>query len=151
MPNFGMLPYSAVLDARTVTAPTTSSTLTLPPASSYRIIVQVGTVSGTSPTLVVALCTSFDGGVTYNEIITTSTLSTSGQGWQLLVRPYLGIGDAATGQATALLGTANLAAATYNNGPIDPRYVQLRYITGGTSVSFAVNVGIISVPQDLSD
>src|SRR5947207_15665741 len=125
MPNFGMLPLgSTLLGLATVTTNGTSAALTLPPASSYRFIVQVQTVSGTTPTLVVALATSADAGTTYNEIISTTTLSTSGAGDQLLIRPYLGIGDVATRAAVSLLGTADLAAAVVNNGPIIPGFIK---------------------------
>lgn len=152
MPNFGMFPQTTtLLAAATYTTSTTSSALTLPPASSYRLIVQLNTVSGTSPTMVVGLATSFDGGTTYSTVLTTSTMSTTGQGQQLLIRPYLGIGDAATNAATSLLGTADLAAAVVNNGPINPQFVKLRMVLGGTSPSFSATVGVIAVPQDMSD
>ena len=153
MPNFGQFPQQSTLLAQT-TITTTSTQATanpLPPASSYRIICQVNTVSGTSPTLVMALVTSFDGGTTYNQVCTTSTMTTSGQGQQLLIRPYLGIGDAATNAATALQGSVNLAAGVVNNGPLNPQNFYLAFTAGGTSPSFSVKVGVIAVPQDLSD
>lgn len=150
MPNFGMLPLgSTLLGLATVTTNGTSSALTLPPSSSYRFIVQVQTVSGTTPTLVVALATSADAGTTYNEIISTTTLSTSGAGDQLLIRPYLGSGEVATRAAVSLLGTADLAAAVVTNGPIVPGYIKLRWVISGTLPSFAFQVQYISVPQDL--
>jgi len=152
MPNFGMFPQTQTLIASTAyTASTTSAALTLPSASSYRIVIALNTVSGTSPTMVVALATSFDGGTTYVEVCSTSTMSTSGNGQQLLIRPYLGIGDAATNAACSLLGTADLAAAVVNNGPINPQYVKLRFILGGTSPSFTATVAVFAVPQDMAD
>lgn len=153
MPNFGVLPQQVTLfGPTTVTTSTTTANLALPPASSYRFICQVNTVSGTSPTMVMAICTSFDNGTTYNEVVSTSTMTTTGQGQQLLIRPYLGIGDAATQAATSLLGVADLAASVVNNGPLNPQFIELRLILGGTSPSFgAVKIGVIAVPQDLSD
>lgn len=153
MPNFGMLPQQQTLLAlATVTTTGSSSAIALPPASSYRLMVEVQTVSGTSPTLVVGLATSFNGGTTYDEILTTTTLSTTNTGDQLLIRPYLGIGDVATRAPMVLLGgSASLAAATVNNGPINPQNVKLFWTAGGTSPSFAFQVGLIAVPQDLSD
>lgn len=152
MPNFGLLPLSStLLSLATVTTSGTSAALTLPPSSSYRLIVQVQTVSGTTPTLVLALATSLDAGTTYNEIISTTTLSTSGAGDQLLIRPYLGIGDVATRAAVSLLGTADLAAGVVNNGPIVPGFIKLRWIISGTTPSFAFQVQYVSLPQDLSD
>ena len=152
MPNFGMPPQQMLLLAKgTVTTNGTSANLTLPPASSYRIICQVNTITGTTPTLVMILATSFDNGTTYNEILSSVTMSTCGS--QFTVRPYLGIGDAATCQNSVLLGAAtDLAAAVVNNGPINPGFIKLRFVVSGTSPSFgAVNVFVGAVPQDLSD
>lgn len=152
MPNFGMFPQTNTLLAlATQTQSGTSAALTMPPASSYRFIVQVQTVSGTSPTLVLAVATSFDGGTTYNEILSSTTLTTSGSGDQLLIRPYLGIGDVATRASTTLLGTADIAAAVVNNGPINPQLIKLRWIIGGTSPSLAFQVQYCALMQDLSD
>lgn len=154
MPNFGVLGQGQVLLATaTQTTSGTSAAITLPPASSYRFVVQVNTVSGTSPTMVVALACTADNGTTYNEFVTTTTLTTTGQGDQLMIRPYLGIGDAATRTATSLLGVADLAAATVNNGPFlaTNGSIKIRWVLGGTTPSFAFAVHLFSVPQDLSD
>jgi hypothetical protein len=158
MPNFGVLPQQqTVLALATVTTTGASATLTIPPASSYRVMVEVQTVSGTSPTLVVGIATSFNNGTTFDQIVTTTTLTTSSQGAQLLIRPYLGIGDAATSagmtiMASPFTGTpASLAAATVNNGPINPQFIKLTWLVAGTSPSFAFQVGLLAVPQDLSD
>lgn len=154
MPNFNMMPQQMTLLAlATQTTSGTSAVITnFPPASSYRIIVEVQTVSGTTPTLVVALATTCNSGTTFNEILTTTTMTTSGQGNQLLIRPYLGIGDAATQVATSLLGTADLAAGVVNNGPIAYLSgIKLRWIISGTLPSFAFQVLVVSVPQDLAD
>jgi hypothetical protein len=158
MPNFGMLPQQQTLLAvATQTTTGASAALTLPPASSYRIMVEVNTVSGTSPTLVVGVATSFNSGTSYDQILTTTTLTTSSQGAQLMIRPYLGIGDVATAQAMTLMASpftgtpATLAAATVNNGPINPQNIKITWVLGGTSPSFAFQVGVLAVPQDLSD
>jgi hypothetical protein len=153
MPNFGVFPLSNIpLGLATVTTTGSSAAITIPPSSSYRFMVQVQTVSGTTPTLVVALATSFDNGTTYNEFISTTTMTTSGQGQQILMRPYLGAGDVGTTGALSTLGTADLAAAVgVINGPIDPRFIKIRWVISGTSPSFAFQVGLIAVPQDLSD
>lgn len=153
MPNFGVFPQQTTLLAlATVTTTGSSSALTLPPASSYRLMVEMQTVSGTSPTLVIGVATSFNSGSTYDEILTTTTLTTTNQGAQMLIRPYLGIGDAATAQGMTLLGgAASLAAATVNNGPINPQNIKFFWTAGGTSPSFAFQIGLIAVPQDMSD
>jgi hypothetical protein len=143
---------TSIFNPGTLTASTTSGALTLPPASSYRIFCQVGTVSGTSPTMVVSFATSFDGGTTYNTFMSTTTISATGSYQQLIIRPYLGFGDTATSASSTLLGTTDLAANIINNGPIDPQHVKVRIVIGGTSPSFgSVNIGLIAIPQDLSD
>lgn len=152
MPNFGMPPQTVVLLAQqTITTNLTSAALNIPPSSSYRLIFEVQTVSGTSPTLVGILATSFDNGTNYEEVMSTSTMTTTGTGQQMLFRPYLGFGDTATTQAATLLGSADLAAALIANGPINPQFLKIRFVAGGTSPSFAVAVKYCSVPQDLSD
>lgn len=153
MPNFGLFPNGQTLLAlATQTTSGTSPNITLPLASSYRIMVEVQTVSGTTPTLVLILATSFNNGTTYDEILSTTTLNTTNTGAQLLIRPYLGIGDAATAQSMVTLGgSVDLAAATTNNGPINTQFVKLRWVMSGTTPSVAFQVGLISLPQDLSD
>ena len=152
MPNFGVLPLSSVLlGVATQTTNGSSANLVIPSASSYRLIVQVNTVSGTLPTLSVALSTSFDNGVTYTQILSSTTSTTTGLGAQVPFRPYLGIGDAATTVAAALVGTANLPGGVATNGPIDPRFIKLSWIIAGTTPSFAFQVGLIAIAQDLSD
>jgi hypothetical protein len=153
MPNFGVFPQTNILISQgTVTTNATTAALTLPPAQSYRMIVQVNTVTGTSPTLVVALATSFDGGTTYNSFMSTTSITATGSGQSIVFRPYLGVGDVATSGSCTLLGTTDLAAAVINNGPINPQFVKVRFVVSGTSPSYsAVTVGIIAVPQDATD
>lgn len=156
MPSFGVLPQTATLVALATTTTTgTTAALTLPPAASYRIVVQVQTVSGTSPTLQVIICTSMDAGTTYNEILSFANLTTTGQGRQMLIRPYLGLGDAATTAASAFLNTTtptDLASGDLvNNGPINPQFIKIRWVHTGTSPSFAWQIQYIALPQDLSD
>jgi len=153
MPNFGALPLgTTLLGLATVTTSGTSAALTLPPASSYRFIVQAQTISGTLPTLQVIVATSCDAGTTYNEILSFSTITASGFGQQMMVRPYLGIGDAATAASSTLLGTADMAAGQLvNNGPIVPGFIKLRWVISGTTPSIAWQFQYIAVPQDLSD
>jgi hypothetical protein len=154
MPNFGTLGQGTTLLAlATQTTSGTSAAITMQPASSYRFVCQVQTVSGTSPTMVLAVCATADNGATYNEILSTTTLSTSGSGDQLMIRPYLGSGDTATRASTTLLGTTDIAAGVVNNGPFlaTSGTIKLRWILGGTSPSFAFQVQVFAVPQDLSD
>jgi len=61
---------------------------TLPSSSSYRFIVKWQTVSGTSPTCRLWWRLRWTNGTTYNEILSFANLTTSGQGRQMLIRPY---------------------------------------------------------------
>jgi hypothetical protein len=154
MPNFGMFPqtFATILGPTTLTTSTTTANFTLPPGQSYRLICQINTVTGTSPTMVMILATSCDSGSTYNEVLSSSTMSTTGLGRQLLIRPYLGIGDAATEQSSSLLGVADIAAAVVNNGPLNPQFLKLKLLLGGTSPSYSsVTVQAIALPQDASE
>jgi len=153
MPNFAMLPQTATLVAlATQTTNGTSANLTWPPNQGMRLIVQVQTVSGTSPTLQVIVSTSYDGGTTYNEILSFANMTTSGQGRQMMIRPYVSQNDVATVAASALLGTSNLAAGDLvNNGPINPAFVKINWVIAGTSPSFAFQVQYGAWAQDLSD
>jgi len=153
MPNLGMFPNAQVLLAlATQTTSGTSAAITLPPAQSYRIIVQCNTVSGTTPTLVLALATSFDNGTTYTSVLSSTTATTSGQSPQILFRPYMAGGDVATSQMGTLVGTGgDIAAAVVNNGPVNPQFIKLRWVVSGTTPSFAFQVGLIAMPQGGSD
>ena len=153
MPNLSMLPLTSTLVAlATQTTSGTSAALTLPNASSFRFIVQAGTVSGTSPTLQVALATSFDGGTTYNEFISFANITASGQGRQLTWRPYMLGGDLATFAAASTLGTADLAAGDLAiNGPFNPALIKVRWVLTGTSPSFAFQLQYAALPQNLDE
>ena len=154
MPNLSLLPQTATLiGLATQTTSGTSATLSLPLASSYRFISQVQTASGTTPTLQVIIATSFDNGTTFNEILSFANSTTSGQGRQMQLRPYLGVGDQVTTDAAcSLLGTADLASGgLVINGPINPQFIKVRWVLGGTTPSFAFQLGYIAVPQDVSD
>lgn len=153
MPNLSMLPLTSTLVAlATQTTSGTSAALTLPNAQSFRFIVQLQTASGTSPTLQVLIATSLDGGTTYNEFISFAQVTTSGQGRQLVFRPYLSTGDLATFAAASTLGTADIAAGDVCiNGPINPALIKVRWVVLGTSPSVAFQVQYAALPQDLSD
>lgn len=150
-----LFPQTQVLVASaTITTNTTSAALTLPSAQSYRFLVSINTVTGTSPTLIATIATSFDGGTTYQDVLTSTTMSTTGQGCSIVFRPYLASGDVATSQGSSLtsVATINPTAATVANGPINPQYIKVKYVVGGTSPSFsAVQVGVIAAAGDLND
>jgi hypothetical protein len=159
MPNFGVLPNPTVLLAlATQTTNGTSSNLSLPPAASYRFFLKVKTVSGTSPTLDVFLATAYDAtgaaGTDYNVILHFAQCTTSGLGRTMTLRPFVGYGDTASEGQSALLGTADGATgstAVAQNGPINPTAIKVRWVLGGTSPSFAFELGAIALLQDASE
>lgn len=157
MPQFGVLinPVT-LLSLATQTTNGTSANLTLAPAAGYRFFLRVATVSGTSPTLQVALATSYDAtagaGTNYETFLQFANVTTSGLGRQLTWRPYLSAGDTATEAQSALVGTADGASgAVAQNGPVNNSAIKVRWVAGGTSPSFAFEIGYIAVAQDLSD
>lgn len=154
MPNFNMLPLSGTLVNNITTALTTTGTsaaMTLPLAESYRFILEVHTVSGTSPTLDVWLETSADGGTNYVPFLQFAEVTTSGQGKEAIWKPYLGVGDSGTSMNAPLLGSVDGSTSSSTScpsGPIDTRYIKVRSLLGGTTPSFAFAVRYIALaPQ----
>ena len=154
MPNLGMFPLAqTLLASQTITTTGSSAVLTVPFASSYRIAVEVTASSTNTTSFNVGLYSSSDGGTTYDLVAWTTQMSNILGGQQFLIRPYLGLGDAATTQTNYILGTNTPAANTQvvNNGPFDPRFVKVGWTVAGTSPSCTFSVKMTSVPQDLSD
>jgi hypothetical protein len=153
MPNFEMFPLQGTIQAATtLTTNTTSAVFSLPYAQSFRFVVETNTVSGTLPTMQVIICTSLDGGTTYDEILSFTQITTTGLGRQMTFRPYLGYGDTATEFSAGLLGTTDLASGVVaQNGPIDPAHMKLRFVFGGTTPSFNVAVKWLACTPGMSD
>src|SRR5215467_7115682 len=149
MPNFGVFPLGSTLLATTTATTTNGSTntgstgaLTIGLASAYRFAVEVSTASGTITNLNVGIYSSCDGGTVYDLVAWTTALTTAG-GQQLLFRPFLNAGDAATTITNYILGTNTAAtnAAIVSNGPIDSTHIKVAWQLAGTntaSISFAV-------------
>lgn len=153
MANLGLLPLGngTLYDGNTtaVTTSTTSGVLTVPLADSYRWIMLVNTVSGTtSPTLDVYLDTSADG-TNYFPFLHFAQATTSGAGQQAIMRPFMGTGDVATTAAANLLGTldgATGSTAIVQNGPINIQKIKVRAVIGGSgSPSFNFLVQYIAL------
>lgn len=154
MPNFGVFPLaSTLLASATVTTTGNSAALTIPLASSYRFAVEVTASSTNTTSFNVGLYTSTDGGTTYDLIAWTTQMSNILGGYQFLFRPFLNAGDTATAQTNYILGTNDPAAnvQVINNGPIDNRFIKVRWVLAGTSPSCTFAVKWIAIPQDLSD
>ena len=162
MPNFGVFPLSSfLLSGQTATTNGTSGVLSLGTdsaagsmklGSSYRVTVELLTASSTVTNFNLGLFASDDNGTVYHGILGFSALTTSGQGRSALIRPYLGIGDAATVVTSPILGSTDYASNVdvVANGPFDPRFLKARWVavTTGT-VTF--NLKVCMIPQDMSD
>lgn len=158
MPSFGIINPQTLLAISTQTQSGTSANITVAPASSYRFFVKLKTVSGTTPTLDVFLATAYDAtaaaGTDYVTFLHFAQMTTSGLGRQMTFRPYLSAGEVAVEGQAAFFTTADAATgatAVALNGPFNNAAVKVRWVIGGTSPSFAFEVGLISVAQDLSD
>lgn len=133
MANAGLLqPSSKVLVAtNTVTASGQSAAFTLPVADVYRLLLVVGTVTGTNPTFDAILQDSPDGGTTwvnlplrFTQVTATGTAATNPY---IIFKP-IGLSDAASAGVTAATGGATAA-----NTPFNAKYVRLSYTVSGTS------------------
>ncbi|SRR5216684_5387217 len=160
MPQFGMLvnPQTLLALATQTTTGTSANLTIMAPAAAYRFFVKLKTVSGTTPTLDVFLSTSYDAtaaaGTDYVNFLHFAQMTTSGLGRQMSFRPYLSSGDVAIESQAAFFATADGATgatAIAVNGPINNSAIKVRWVLSGTSPSFAFEIGVISVAQDLSD
>ena len=145
MPNFNVFPLNGVLQAMAAqTTSGTSAATSLSFCESYRFMLDVATMGGTTITLDVFLATSDDGGTTYYEFIHFPQVTTSGQGSQLTFRPFVGAGDTASFAAlpnlTQGVDGASGSTGIATNGPFDPRYMKVRWVanSGVTTANFAV-------------
>lgn len=129
------------LVSATVTATGVSARFSLGIADSYMLVLQIGTVTGTSPTLDVVLQTSYDKGVNYNNLPIRWTQKTSSTTEEVIVfRNGLGNNEVALAQVVA--GTGGQLA---KNCCFDPAYLQLSYTAGGTTPSFPVSLHAVSI------
>lgn len=132
MPSAGMIqPGSKLLASGTALTTGATSAFTLPYADAYRLILAIGTVSGTNPTFDAVLQDSPDGGTTwvnlplrFTQVTVTGTPATN----PYIIFKMVSISDAASAGVVAATGGA-LAV----NTPVNVKYVRLAYTVGGTS------------------
>jgi len=115
--------------------------------------VEVTASSTNTTSFNVGIYSSSDGGTTYDLIAWTSQMSQILGGEQLLFRPFLNAGDAATTFQNFILGTNTAGATTaiVANGPFDNRFIKVAWSVAGTSPSCTFAVKYTAIPQDLSD
>jgi hypothetical protein len=130
MPAGTIQPGSKLLASGTALTTGNTAAFTLPFADAYRLILVVGTVSGTNPTLDCVLQDSPDGGTTwvnlplrFTQVTVTGTAATNPY---IIFKP-VSISDAASAGVTAATG-----GASATNTPINVQYVRLAYTVGGT-------------------
>ena len=132
MPSAGTIqPSSKLLASGTALVTGATASFTLPYADAYRLILVIGTVSGSNPTFDAVLQDSPDGGTTwvnlplrFTQMTATGTAATNPY---IIFKP-VSISDAASAGVTAATGGATAA-----NTPINVKNVRLAYTVGGTS------------------
>lgn len=124
-------PASKLLATGTALATGNTASFVMPYADAYRLILVIGTVSGTNPTFDAVLQDSPDGGTTwvnlplrFTQVTVTGTAATT---------PYIIFKPVSISDA----GSAGVVAATGGalgvNTPINVRNVRLAYTVGGTA------------------
>ena len=132
MPSAGMIqPGSVKLATGTALATGATAAFTLPYADAYRLLLVMGTVTGTNPTFDAVLQDSPDGGTTwvnlplrFTQVIATGTAINAPY---IIFKPE-NLAVAASAGVVAATGGA-LAVDT----PINVKYVRLAYTVGGTA------------------
>ena len=119
---------------------TTSAVLTLPLADSYAFVLNVTAITGTSPTLDVALQVTPDGGTTWFDWlrwaeVTGNTAVTR----RMIVQPIQGRGEAAT-EAAITAGTTNSVLIQNVPMPGALSQIRFRYTIGGTSPNYTLGI-----------
>jgi hypothetical protein len=136
----GMLqPGSKLLVAsNTVTATGTSTPFVMPYADAYRLILAVGTVTGTSPTFDAVLQDSPDGGTTWVNLplrFTQVTATGTAANDPYIIFKMVSISDAAS--AGVVAGTGGALGV---NTPVNVKNVRLSYTIGGTTPSITFSL-----------
>lgn len=145
----GMLqPGSKLLVAsNTVTATGTTASFVMPYADAYRLILAVGTVSGTTPTFDAVLQDSPDGGTTWVNLplrFTQVTATGAAGNLPYIIFKMVSLSDSAS--AGVVAGTGGALAV---NTPVNVKNVRLAYSVGGTtpSINFALYANTIMRAQ----
>ena len=110
---------------------------TLKPCDSLSIMLSVGTVSGSTPTMDVAVQTSPDGGTTYLTVQRFTQVTTTGAAETITFKPYLGVGDAATAIVSAATG------GQLKGNVVCAKDMRILYTIAGTTPSLAAKVFVV--------
>lgn len=132
MPSAGMIqPSYLKLTSGTALATGATASFVLPYADAYRLLLAVGTVTGTNPTFDAVLQDSPDGGTTwvnlplrFTQVTVTGTAATN----PYIIFKMVSISDAASAGVVAATG-----GALGVNTPVSVKNVRLSYTVGGTA------------------
>ena len=144
MSNVAIKPFVAsnIIPAVSAAAATASSAaFVLPPGYSYSLVLDVATVTGTSPTMDVVLQTSWDNGTTFIDLPLRYTQVTAAVLRYLVFRNGLGMNEVALEQVAADTG-GTLA----KNCNFDPFNMKIKYTIGGTNPAFTFKVHLFALP-----
>lgn len=132
---------------------TTSTTFTMPvDLHSACFFLSVSAASGTSETLDVNIETSFDAGGTYFGVFRFAQVTTSATARRLIACFFGGSGNTATTATNAgggneqVIATAGTGGALSTGCPVEPRYMRIRAVVGGTNPSYTYLVGYTALP-----
>lgn len=118
----------------------TSGAIRLPKGESYLFILDITAVSGTSPTLDVAIQVTHDDGTTFTTVLRFAQASTVSRRL-LRIQPTLGRGEAGTEGASADTGGALNANVPFS------RKIQIKATTAGSSAGLTWSLNCIIVPK----
>jgi hypothetical protein len=142
--------YSALLtNLATVTTTNTGTAFSLPAADSYAFQLDVGTITGTSPTFDTALQMSPDGGTTWYDWARFAQVTAAAQR-RLILQPIQGRGEAGSEAANTSGGTGAINA----NVPMIANFgnvFRFKITVGGTSPSAAtIKIWVVAAPRQIA-
>lgn len=139
----GLSPVAVFKSDYVYTSTTTSAALRWPLADEFSILLNVTTVSGSTPLMDVVFQTSIDKGTTYANIpIRSAQITAAGVHWFTL-RRGLGWGEAAFNQA----GVADTGGALAKNCVFDHEYMKLKATVAGTTPSYTFSLVVFCNPR----
>jgi hypothetical protein len=116
-------------------------------ADSYAFILDISTVTGTSPTFDVELEISPDGGTTFYAWARFAQLTAAGVR-RLILQPIQGRGEAGTEAAITLHGSGALNAnVPMPTGFTNTNVFQFYCTAGGTSPSATIKIWVVAAPR----
>jgi len=126
---------------------TNSATFTLSQADSYAFVLNVTAITGTSPTLDLAIQASPDGGTTWFDWfrfaqVTANTAMTR----RLIVQPMQGRGEVGSEGAITAGGTGAINANCPAPGALNQ--IRFRYTIGGTSPNYTLGIWVFAQPKN---